>query len=376
MRYVVAIVLLFTATSDSIENTEIATRHDVEDSRYLELGAKYPATVRVGETGGDGTLIAPNWVLTAAHVAEGMVRRGGGTVRVFVDGQDEGYEADKVILHPAFAPMGPNDIALIRLVRPVEDVVPVGLYRDTDEQGKRIVLVGHGDTKRGSGGDWVRDGRRRGATNVIDTANDAHIVFDFDEPRSATALEGTAGPGDSGGPALIEVDGVPLVAGVSSLGEPGANGPGTYGAREHYVRVSSHADWIDALLADPPKERLVNMPQQEQAPVVRRIGPGVRSTGPGGPGNVPQGVVVLEEIGLLVAERDGQVRMVGRIDERFPSQLLEGGIRPPAAIVKIDDKRVESAQALKATFDSMKAGSDFTLEFEHGGKNLRFELRK
>ena len=182
-------------------------------------------------------------------------------------------------------------------------------------------------------------------------------------------MEGTAGPGDSGGPAFIELDGVPLVAGVSSLGEPGDNGPGTYGAREHYVRVSSHTEWIDSMLADPPQERLVNLPRHETGSDVQRVGP---QEG----GALPAGVVVLEEIGLLVAEREGQVRMVGRIDELYPPVLLEGGIRPPAALLRIDGELIDSVETLKARFDTIAPGTPFTLEFDHQGQPLLFELSK
>jgi len=324
--------------------------------------------VRVGENGGDGTLIASNWVFTAAHVAHGMFQRSGGNVEVFVDGQD-GFAVDQVVLHPGFAPMGPNDIALLHLEQPIIDIEPAGIYRTRDERGQTIVLVGHGDTKPGSGGEWVVDGRRRGATNLIDEVNESHIVFDFDEPENATDLEGTAGPGDSGGPAFIDQDGIPFIAGVSSLGEPGENGPGTYGAREHYVRVSSHAEWIDSVLADPPTGRLVNPPSGGSNPQVQRVGPGDG-------GSPPDGMVVLEEIGLLVAERDGRVRMVGRIDQRYPAALLDGGIRPPAVVLAIDGETIDTAESLKAHFDAVATGSSFVLTFEHQGRTLSFELAK
>ena len=349
--------------------TGIAIRHDVDDARYIELGEAYPSVVRVGSNGGDGTLIAPEWVLTAAHVAEGMVRRVGKGLRVFVDGEEVGYRVKQVVLHPGFTPMGPDDIALLRLERPVEGIVPAGLYRQTDEEGRPIVLVGHGDTKRGDGGEWTADRIRRGATNVIDEANDTHLVFDFDAPGEATELEGTAGPGDSGGPAFIEIDGEPLVAGVSSLGEPGEKGPGTYGAREHYVRVSTYITWIDSIMAHPPEGSLVNMPARDRRADERRI---VSE----GPNALPPGVVALEEIGLLIAERDGAVRMVGRIDELYPDALLAAGIRPPARLFKINEVTVEAIEAAQSAFAAIKVGEAFSLEFEHRGEFLRFELVK
>jgi len=308
-------------------------------------------------------------VLTAAHVAQGMYSRSDGNIKVFVDDHEEGYSVDQVVVHPDFSPMGPNDIALLHLNTPVPDVSPVDLFRSRDEEGQMLILVGHGDTKKGTGGDWVRDPRRRGATNVVDEVNDAHIIFDFDAPGEATDLEGTAGPGDSGGPAFITVDGTARVAGVSSLGEPGENGPGTYGAREHYVRVSSYATWIDSILSDPPSERAVNV-----ASIRRRDGgPGARQTGGAKMLDTP---TILEEIGLLVADRNGRVQMVGRIDHRYPETLLAAGIRPPAVVLRINGVTVDSAADLKTHFDAIKSGDTFSIVFEHQKETAKFEIIK
>ena len=150
----------------------IAIRHDVDDHKYLELGEVYPSVVRVGENGGDGTLIDPSWVLTAAHVAAGMTRRTNGNLKVFTDDHPEGIAVAQVIIHPDFIDMGPHDIALVRLTEPVTTIKPAGLYRDLDELNQPIVIVGHGDTKNGKGGPWKADGLRRGATNIIDAVND------------------------------------------------------------------------------------------------------------------------------------------------------------------------------------------------------------
>ena len=182
-------------------------------------------------------------------------------------------------------------------------------------------------------------------------------------------MEGTAGPGDSGGPALIEVDGVPYVAGISSLGMPGKNGPGTYGAIEHYVRVSSHARWIDAVLSDPPEGEYVNAPTQGTERSVVRTGP-VRGRG------MQNDTVVLEEIGLLVSDRKGHVRMVGRIDNLYPDVLLEAGIRPPARVIELDGHQIKTSEELRTLFEGVGQGSRFVIKFEHQGNVHEFELEK
>ncbi len=124
----------------------VVIRHDVDDDRYRIGGSEFPALADMpGE--GQGVLIAPSWVLTAAHAApmEGM----GQTITI--DGK--GYGVERVFLHPGYRRMpdalgkealatgspakihaflaGSDDIALIRLATPVNDVQPVALYRGT-----------------------------------------------------------------------------------------------------------------------------------------------------------------------------------------------------------------------------------------------------
>jgi hypothetical protein len=225
----------------ALEAHGIITRHDREDARYLELGAKFPAVGYLGRAG-DVTLVAPDWVVTAAHVAAGSSARA-----VTFDGVE--YPIARKVIHPDWREMQPHDIALIQLQRPVEGIAPLPLYQGRDEAGRAIVFVGHGGTGNGQTGPQREDRKRRAATNKIDRVDEDWLHFTFNGPESATDLEGISGPGDSGGPALVEVNGKYFVAGVSVWGQPGRDGRGTYGAKEGYTRVSTHHDWLMKVLS-------------------------------------------------------------------------------------------------------------------------------
>ena len=127
----------------------IAIRHDKADAEYIALAEKYPFVCKIGINGGDGTLINNQWVITAAHVAEGMQRKYGKELKIYFQGDIKEYAVEQVFIHPDFKPMGDHDIALIKLAQPISAIQPAGLYRKKDEKGKDIVIVGHGDFKTG-----------------------------------------------------------------------------------------------------------------------------------------------------------------------------------------------------------------------------------
>ena len=90
------------------------------------------------------------------------------------------------------------------------------------------------------------DGKRRAVTNMVDDAGPKRIFMRFDEPPNATEFEGVGGPGDSGGPALLEKNGKLFLAGVSSGSMNGK--PGEYGVVDVYTRVGSYLGWIEKVL--------------------------------------------------------------------------------------------------------------------------------
>lgn len=235
-----AVSVLLAASPARRAGDHIVIRHDRPDSLYRALGERFPSVARIGRRG-DGTLITPRWILTAAHVALGAERAG---ITVAVGGRD--YAIERVVVHPDWRELGPHDIGLMLLREPVTGVTPVGFYRGSDETGRVATIVGHGDTRTGLGGPWQSDGRVRGARGRIARADDAHLVFEFPRPPAGEDLGGAPGRGDSGGPAfLVRGDSV-FVAGISSAGYDGEAGPGTYGAVDHFTRVSRYTGWIEA----------------------------------------------------------------------------------------------------------------------------------
>ena len=81
------------------------------------------------------------------------------------------------------------------------------------------------------------------------------LRFVFEQGQNGLELEGVSGNGDSGGPAYLKkYDGYYLL-GVSSRVDSWFKDVGEYGVKELYTRVSSHADWIDQVMAADNTER-------------------------------------------------------------------------------------------------------------------------
>ncbi|MEP0846141.1 MAG: trypsin-like serine protease [Phycisphaerae bacterium] len=243
LRWTLALTILATSASA----VAIIRRHDREDGKYLELGSKYPAVVRLG--GGTATLVDPCWLLTAGHVTAGL-----SPFDRFVEIGGKRYAIEGVVRHPKWlARSGPKsvDIGLVKLTTAVAGVEPVALYEQDDEAGKPVVFVGPGEYGDGLSGPVGDDGRWRGATNTVASVLDNWITFKFDSPPNGSELEGISGPGDSGGPALLEADGRTHVIGVSSANDDaGAAGPCRYESTEYYARVSAVAAWIRDTIRD------------------------------------------------------------------------------------------------------------------------------
>ncbi|UCE94760.1 MAG: trypsin-like serine protease [Flavobacteriaceae bacterium] len=337
-------------------SSDIVRRHDRADADYINLGKSFKAVVKVGLRGGDGTLIAPNWVITAAHVAKGIHQRDGKNFQVYFGNDPIGFRVKQVFIHPNFQPMKTADIALLWLEKEVPNIDPILPYVEQDESGKQIIIVGHGDTKTGKDSDWISDGLKRGATNIIDEVTSDKIIFDFDQPQNGTALEGTAGRGDSGGPAIILVNDIPMIAGISSAGMPGKNGPGTYGAIEHYTRISSYVEWIEGVINNPVRE--------------------MKSTKVQKPTTSMQSDAPIPGLGLFMRQDGNKIRIGGKVDPQVPESFREVLFKPPSFLKSFNGKVYESLEQFKNDFDELTSGDEFKIAFEVKGEELQYEARK
>lgn len=261
-----ALLLLIVSTSASA----VVIRADVNDANYRLPADAVPALADLpGE--GHGVLIAPRWVVTAAHAVSWQssiteVNVNGKARKVVAIIKYPGYQTppealgkeamatgDASKIHAFLADT--NDIALIQLEAPVSDVKPMPLYRDGDESGKTIEVIGKGATGNGVDGEAADAPHRtdlRHAFNVVSGVNAHWISYTFRAPPAALPLEGTIGNGDSGGPVVLDINGEKRLAGLASWKKypDGRLKPGgRYGLIVYNVRVSAYAAWIDNVIS-------------------------------------------------------------------------------------------------------------------------------
>lgn len=207
--------------------------------------ALFPSVGMVGDQfGGEGTgtLIAPQYVLTAAHLASNLSDTGG---RFQVGGVL--YATSDVFVHPDYngSMLGTedaNDIAILKLSQSVPGVAPSPIFRGTPQVGDSVTLVGFGGAGKGTSGSDGTYGTKRVGTTPLDYVSETLIAWNFE-----SNTESNTAPGDSGGPAFEKVGGVFYVAGVTS---GGTKADASIGDFSFDTRVDAYADWIDSILAE------------------------------------------------------------------------------------------------------------------------------
>jgi len=247
--------LLLWAVCTALQAHAILIRTDRDDEEYLELAARYTSSIHLGAADGEGVLIAPRWVLTAAHVARAL-KDTKPMPRFDLGGR--AFEIESIYIHPDWKNGGPNDIALVLLAKPLAGIQPTPLYRGSDEEGKALVIVGHGQT--GKIGEKTlsqerRDRKKRAAINTVDRVSARTLELRIKAGDDASDLQGAATPGDGGGPAYLQNGEGLFVAGIGyATDDTNADGiAGNVGDWETYARVSAFVPWIEATMLDVAK---------------------------------------------------------------------------------------------------------------------------
>jgi len=271
-----ALIVCLSALTSPLDAATV--RHDRNQSDYLSVGDFFTSVGRVDGFGTDpktgqsfnyiasGTLIAPDWVLTAAHVVDIAQ-----TLSFTVNGTL--YTADSWAANPNWTGdlTAGYDIGLFHLSAAPAGITPAQIYTGTTELNRIGTFVGYGKTGTGLTGATTFDGRKRGAQNMLDAYyNSTQRIFlsDFDNPspyaffdnlvgsRTPLYIEGLIAPGDSGGPVFITDGTARYIAGVNSF--VGANffdgkADSDYGDISGATRVSSFASWINDTISAPPE---------------------------------------------------------------------------------------------------------------------------
>lgn len=194
------------------------------------------------------TFVSQRTLLTAAHclVAEGsshVIPQNAKFSIVMSTNANSGKNVIQVPRanvhpHPGYDGDAKHDIAVVVLPSKVAGVVPVAFNKKPLTQamvGSTIRLVGYGQAKRTSGTNDGSGVRRTVTTTLRGLQGDL-------------ALIGTTGKqacdGDSGGPALMKVDGVETIIGTDDLASSDVDCTGG----DLYQRPDLHASFIDPYL--------------------------------------------------------------------------------------------------------------------------------
>ncbi|WP_343216895.1 serine protease [Kistimonas asteriae] len=202
-----------------------------------------------------GSLIAPQWILTAAHCLDNYTQESLGEIDIRVNtvkiyGKGNGKSARAMSVH--FPDDDKADIALVRLEKPVLNVPYLALADDAamEESGYPGVLAtvsGWGMTREG---DYNMPDTLK--TIEVPLVPQAYCKLSYDNDIAdyefcAGYVDGgrDACQGDSGAPLIVKHEDNFVQAGIVSWGS-GCARPFMFGV---YTRVASFTDWIGRVIA-------------------------------------------------------------------------------------------------------------------------------
>lgn len=214
------------------------------------FAGKFPWMVSFNGCG--GSVITDKWVLSAAHcqIKTGAQVAAGVFNRLVAEPQRQLRKVVRVINHPQWnqALSFANDICLCEVDPPFKFTTFVGpiclpSQPNLDIDNKDLLIMGWGSVTgaKGSASSVMREAVVRTMSGGAFNINKA-IQFGAGNAGNVTTCFG-----DSGGPVVLDVNGVGLQVGIVSFGSNPCKAP------SYYTRVSAYTSWIESIIGNVEK---------------------------------------------------------------------------------------------------------------------------